>query len=150
MGAKKGQHRSTATEFKCGHGFSLKYKDEYVEEMLIFFKESSDVPFFEEFATEKNVTTGTLVNWAKRFDRFGAAYAVCQEIQLHKLLKGGLLGKFNPQVVKLVAMTRHGFSEKQEQKVDADVGGKNGDALKVNITVLKPDKVDIDNKSVNS
>ena len=140
MGARKGEHRSPATEFEQGHIFSLKYKPEFADEMIKFFEDHEAVPFFEDYATRKGIVSRTLRSWAERYPRFKAAYERCEEIQRVKLLAGGLAGRFNPQIVKLIAMNKHGMSEKAEQKVDASLGGSDG--LKVNITVLKPEKVE--------
>lgn len=141
MGAHKGDHRSPSTEFKPGHDFSNKYRPEYADEMLEYFSNHDAVPMFEEFANSKKVTATTMLNWAKKYPRFAAVYDICREIAQTKLLQGGLSGRYNPQIVKLIAMNKHGMSEKSEQKVDASVDGE----LKVNITVLKPEKVDVNN-----
>lgn len=137
MGARPGEHRSPATEFKARNGFALKYKTEFADEMIDYFRSCEMLPMFEEFATQKNVTTQTLRNWAKTYERFGAAYAICEEIQKTTLLRGGMSGAYNPQIVKFFAINNLGMSDKTEQKIDADVGGE----FKVNITVLKPEKI---------
>ena len=140
MAPRKYIHVSPATEFKCGNGYSLKYDEKYCEEMISFFKETKPIPMFEEFATNKNITTQTLRNWARKYPKFGAAYSICLEIQKAKLLSGGISGVFNPQIVKLFAINNLEMSDKTEQKVDANVEASG--EFKVNITVLKPDKID--------
>lgn len=140
MGAKKGDHRSPGTEFATGNKFALKYKNEYADD-IIGFSDEPDTYFIEQYAKRINVTSETLRTWAKKYPRFGEAYKIAEDRMFTNLFKAGLEGRLNPQLVKLIAMSRYNMTDKVEQKVDANVGASDG--LKVNITVLKPEKVNI-------
>lgn len=140
MGAKKGEHRSPKTEFPAGHNLSSKYKNEYADD-IIAFSEEPDTYFLEQYARKINVCAETLRTWSKRYPRFGVAYKIAEDRMFTNLFKAGLEGRLNPQLVKLIAMSRYNMTDKVEQKVDANLGASDG--LNVKITVLKPEKVNI-------
>lgn len=132
MGAKKGMHQSPATEFKLGNRARAKYNTEICDDIIEFFETYEGYPTFEKFASERRLTTKTLLEWKKKYPRFTVAYEVCLEMQKAKTLEGGITGVYNPQIVKFIATNCHGMTEKTEQRVDADIGGK---GVTVNITV---------------
>lgn len=128
---QKGNDIGKETRFKNGntYGIKPKYKDEYCEKMLAYFKNESVVfPTFEEFAGEIGVLAKTLKYWAEKHPRFGDIHARCTEIQKHKLLVGGLTERFSSQIVKFIAINNHGMKEKVEQNISGN------STLKVNIS----------------
>ena len=116
---KKGNTVGAATRFASGNKLSEKYRDEYCDEMLRFFRDEREkFPTFELFADSIGVHADTLANWQDTHPRFRAVYAHCKAIQKGKLIRGGVLGVFNPAVVKFVATNCHGMSEKVENDVN--------------------------------
>ena len=115
---KKGNIIGAATRFADGNKLSDKYKDEYCEKMLSYFRSDAEkYPTFELFADSIGVHADTLLNWQDTHPRFRAVYAHCKAIQKGKLIRGGVLGIFNPAVVKFVAENCHGMREKVDNKV---------------------------------
>ena len=114
---KKGHGIGKRTRFKLGNITSAKYESKYCSEMIGYFTdESVEIHTFEEFAHKIGVISETLRNWCDENARFRDAYAVCKEISKKELLLGGLTEKFNPQIVKFLAINNHGMKEKIEHE----------------------------------
>ena len=112
---KKGNTVGAATRFATGNKLSEKYREEYCDKMLAYFRDEKEkYPTFELFADSIGVHANTLMGWQESHPRFGAVYAHCKAIQKGKLIRGGVLGVFNPAVVKFVATNCHGMSDKVE------------------------------------
>ena len=134
---QKGNDIGAETRFKPGNSYVIKskYKDEYCDAMLSYFMNEEIVfPTFEDFASSIGVLAETLKNWAKKHARFGDTHARCTEIQKHRLLVGGLTERFNPQIVKFLAINNHGMKEKIEQDFKGDV------EFKVNISFFEDEE----------
>ena len=116
---KKGNTVGAATRFATGNKLSEKYREEYCDKMLAYFRDEKEkYPTFELFADSIGVHANTLMGWQESHPRFGAVYAHCKAIQKGKLIRGGVLGVFNPAVVKFVATNCHGMSDKVENDVN--------------------------------
>lgn len=120
------------TRFKPGNiPFNSKYKEEYVDMLYNYFTDSDKImPTLEGFAAENHIAIVSLERWVKdekKHPRMKAVWAQCKAIQKDKLLLGGLTERFNPQIVKFLAINNHGMKEKIEQEV-------NGNA-KVEVTI---------------
>lgn len=112
---KKGNTIGKETRFKEGHTLSCKYKNEYCEMMIDFFRNAKDFPTFEEFAGEViDVDEQTLQNWKEEHPQFRTAYAKCLTIQKGRLVKGGVSGKYNAAFSKFIAVNCHGMTDKSE------------------------------------
>lgn len=112
---KKGNTIGKETRFKEGNTFSVKYKEEYCDMMIDFFRNATDFPTFEEFAGEIiDVEEQTLANWREQYPRFRIAYAKCLTIQKGRLVKGGVSGKYNAAFSKFIAVNCHGMTDKSE------------------------------------
>lgn len=64
----------------------------------------------------------TLHTWAKDENKpeFSDIYKEIMEIQEQKLVNGGLMSDYNPQITKMM-LTKHGYSDKQEIDMNANV-----------------------------
>ena len=129
---EKGNEIGKETRFQYKNAVASKYRAEYEEKMLNWFRESGEgYPTFELFAESIGVTAETLTHWAESHPRFRDTYARCKNIQKGKLIAFGLAGAYNPQIVKFVAVNNHGMKD----KVETDVKG--GEDFQVNINVVK-------------
>ena len=134
---QKGNDIGAETRFKPGNSYVIKskYKDEYCDAMLSYFMNEDIVfPTFEDFASSIGVLAETLKNWTIAHPRFRDIHARCTEIQKHRLLIGGLTERFNPQIVKFLAINNHGMKEKIEQDFKGDV------EFKVNISFFEDEE----------
>lgn len=109
---KKG--RNANGTFAIGNRITAKYKNEYCEMMLLYFRNEMIYPTFELFADSIGVTNDTLLNWREKYARFRVAYDRCKNIQKGRTISGGLTGKYNPQIVKFMAINNFGMAEKSE------------------------------------
>lgn len=106
------------TRFKAGNTVAAKYKAEYADRMLAYFREHSGYPQFEEFADLIGVSIGTLKNWADTRPRFAAIRERCAEIQCAKLNTGALMGRFDSSYAKFIAVNHHGLRDKMTAEVE--------------------------------
>lgn len=114
-------------------GTPTKYKSEYCDSIIEFFRGGDvEYPTFERFADSINVCVDTLQEWKKVHKNFSASYNRAKNIQKAKLIEGGMVGKFNSQFAKFVAINCHGMTEKQE----LNIGGQDDNKLEVEIKVV--------------
>lgn len=80
------------------------------------------IPSIAGLACELGISRDTLHTWAKDPDKveFSDIYIKLMSSQERSLLKGGLRDGFSPAVTKMV-LTKHGYSDRVEQKVEADL-----------------------------
>ena len=109
---EKGNEIGSETRFAAGNSLSNKYREEYCAAMLAYFRSEKGFPTFELFADSIGVHAHTLENWRGAHPRFGTVYDHCLSIQRGRLLRDGLAGKYNPTVMKFVAVNCHGMSDK--------------------------------------
>lgn len=138
------------TPFQKGNTLAKKYKDEYADLLLEYFRrEDITFPTLEGFVEWVRTRTGEAINystaeaWARGDEnyadaqRFQEVYAQAKAIQRDKLILGGLTRKFDPSFARFLASSTHDMREKTEQKVDADLKGDG--AFSVNITYFEDD-----------
>lgn len=110
--------------FKPGHMLRRKYQKEYPEKMLRYFSDESEVyPTLEGFAIKENIKIRTLERWVnspEKYPYLADIYAQCKAMQLNRILLGGLTKRFDPQIVKFIAINNHNMKEKVESAVKAD------------------------------
>ena len=112
MPFKKGNEIGKETRFENGNDLSLKYKSEYGQLMLDYFRNFEGYPTFELFADSINTTDMTLRNWCETYPDFAPIYAQCKEIQRGRLISGTMSNQYNANFAKFVAINCHGMSEK--------------------------------------
>lgn len=110
---EKGNTVGEGTRFQKGNTFSSKYRAEYGLKMLDYFR-NEDVlyPTFEMFAESIGVLADTLRNWREEYPRFRHYYDRCKNIQKGRTIQGGMIGKYNSQIVKFMAINNFDMSEK--------------------------------------
>ena len=128
---KPGNEIGKETRFQPGNTDSSKYKEEYCEQIINYYRSYKGYPTTELFADSIGVVTDTLRNWAEKHPRFRLAYQRALEIQRGKLIEGGLLNTFNPAIVKFVAVNCHGMSDRVVQESAQEA------PFQVNINVVK-------------
>lgn len=104
-------------------GRPKKYTPEFIEKEADAFIEwmgREDSIWYEDFALQRGYSPSLFSEWAKENERFSAVYEKAKSWQKSLLVKGGLLNKFNSNIVKLVLFNTVGWSEKQETKLSGD------------------------------
>lgn len=80
------------------------------------------IPSIVGLARVLKIRKSTLYEWAKDKGKgFSDILAECKEAQEQELLNGGLKNEFNSNIVKL-ALGKHGYSDKQETDLTANLG----------------------------
>lgn len=124
----KGNEIGMETRFKEGNKFRTKYKDEYVDMLYEYYSNKDNIyPTLGDFAAKNNLCIKTLERWVNNSDKYprmARTYVMCKNIQLQKLLEGGLTRQFDAQIVKFIAVNNHNMKEKVEQEVKADASFK--------------------------
>ena len=121
---EKGNTIGFETRFKPGHKLSLKYKQDYCESLLKYFKEYDGCPTIEGWATSNNISISAARVWISdpaKYPQFATTYEQALSIQKNKLIQCGLLDGYNVQLVKFLLTNNHGMRDKSEQKVEGDV-----------------------------
>lgn len=113
-------------------GQPTKYREEYCEEMIKFFKVEcvtftsrgekrvTKFPTFERFALNIGVHHQTLLNWCDAHAKFFEAYKKCKEIQKDLLIEGGLSGHYNAAFTMFLAKNVTDLKDKQEVEHTVD------------------------------
>ena len=120
---KPGNEIGKETRFKKGNLLSTKYKEEYAEKLIKYFKEYDGFPTIEGFAIDNDISVRCVKYWGhdeEEHPRFAFAYRQAIAIQKRKLLENGLADKYNAALTKFLLMNNHGMSDKSEQKVEGE------------------------------
>ncbi len=121
MGAPKGHAPYAGCETG---GRPLRFTNEeveaFAEEFLIWLEKEENF-WIKDFTLEKNINPDYMSEWCERSEKFRRAYLIGKHKQESKTYKGGLIGKFNSNIVKLALTNHHGWVEKQETKLSGDV-----------------------------
>lgn len=137
---EKGNEIGKETRFKEGNMFSVKYKDEYCEELIAFFAEPEEeilysesfyqdgslksrvpivmppkFPTFELFAAKLHVVPNTLLNWCEKHPRFASAYALAKNMQLGIVKRGAMMKQYDSNFAKFVLVNDHDLKDKSER-----------------------------------
>ena len=112
---EKGNTIGFDTRFQPGNTLTRKYKDEYADSILNYFKTYNGYPCLEGWATENDVSVRTVRGWAanaEEYPRFADSVQQCRAIQKKRLMEMGLVGRYNAQMAKFLLSAIHGMSEK--------------------------------------
>lgn len=121
-------------EVKNQLGRPTKYKPEYCQQLIDYMTQEGEVVckavvvdkevvdhklgalpnFFEGFAAQIGVTTGTLAVWREQHPEFLEAYKKAKDIQLDKMLKGSIGGVYNSAGAIFALKNMFGWRDKQE------------------------------------
>ena len=119
MPAPKG-HKPYAGSEKGGR--PTKYAAAFIEAEADAFEawmQRKDSIWYKDFALERGYLPDQLSEWSKTNEKFSRVYKKSQEWQQSKLVKGGLLNKFNAGFTKFVMGNTCGWSDKQQIAGDA-------------------------------
>lgn len=103
-------------------GRPLKYTLEFIENEAEAFEawmHREESLWYKDFALERGYLPDQLSEWAKTNEKFSRVYKKSKEWQQSKLVKGGLLNKFNAGFTKFVMGNTCGWSDKQQIAGDA-------------------------------
>src|SRR5271157_6085010 len=103
-------------------GRPKRFTDEFIEKEALAFLEWMKKPdsiWYEGFALERGYSPVLLSEWAKDNKRFNEVYKISQSWQKNKLIRGGLLNKFNSSITKLVLANTIGWTDKQQVSGDS-------------------------------
>lgn len=92
------------------------------------------VPTVVGLALEIGVHRATCYKWAEENERFSDIFTRVEETQERGLVRGGLEGKWNPAITKMM-LTKHGYSDKVEQ----DHTSSDGSMSPTRIEITAPD-----------
>lgn len=76
------------------------------------------LPTVEGLALFLKVHRDTVQEWGKQHPPFSVALAKLKEMQLERLIAGGLSGDYNPMITKLVLSANHGMKERVDNTTD--------------------------------
>lgn len=126
-----------------GEGRPSKYRPEYCQQMLDYFKSARDIfkkasfgskgekeylefPTFQGFAAlELGVCTKTLQNWCDEDEQFLRTYETCREIQQQILVKGGLTRAYDSNFAKFILNSVSDTFKDKPVELDATDEAKN-------------------------
>ena len=104
-------------------GRPTKYTPDFIEKEADAFLEwmgRKDSLWYEDFALQRGYDPDLFSLWAKENKKFSGVYNKAKAWQKSLLVRGGLLNKFNSNIVKLVLFNTSGWSDRQETKVSGD------------------------------
>ena len=97
---------------------------------LTSWEEEGDmIPSVEALAGYLEVSRKTLYNWGDKEPAFLHMLEEVNRLQAKTLVNKGLSGDFNAAITKLV-LTKHNYSDKQDQQVTHNVGDEFLEAIK--------------------
>ena len=104
---------------------TLEYIDKCQDEIYIFQKASGKTDGFEEkirthlpsvagLALHLDISRDTVYEWEKKHREFADTLTRIRAMQEQALLDGGLSGRYNPMIARLVLSTNHGYRENKD------------------------------------
>ena len=88
------------------------------------------VPTVVGLALEIGVSRSTCYLWAQEDERFSDIFTRVEETQERGLVRGGLEGKYNPAITKMM-LTKHGYSDKVEQDLTSSDGSMSPTCIEI-------------------
>lgn len=120
---QKGNAIGYETRFQKGNRLSNKYKDEYADDILMYFvnADPNTFPSATKWAIERGLSPSTVDKWAvdEKKPRFMSSYAECMKIQRDHLERCGILGVYNEKMTEFLLKNCHGMKERVEQDITA-------------------------------
>jgi len=99
--------------------FTEKDIEKFADELMEWIQHDENY-WLKDFCLEKGLHSSNMHKWAKRSEKFRAAYETCKELQESKMFKGAMSERFNAGMSKFALMNNHGWADKQESKVSGD------------------------------
>jgi len=98
-------------DFCTKNAITRKKKNKETGEMEVI---ASDYPTIASFRVKENIPKSRWFYWANNYPELQEAIEIVKDFQEDALMKNGLAGRWNAQVVKSVGMADHDWSEKKE------------------------------------
>ncbi len=120
MAAPKG-HPAYNKGRECGR--PMKFTIEEIEGFAVEFLDWLDDEnnfWMKNFCLEKRINPDCMHEWCELSENFRSAYLLAKHKQEAKTYIGGLIGKFNSNIVKLSLTNHHGWAERSETKISGD------------------------------
>ena len=95
----------------------IKYFNEPAYKIVKWEKRACDYPTIQWFRAKHWITKKQWDMWVVKYEELSHAREIINEFKYDKLITNGLNGKYNAQIVKLVAQNELGMSDKVETKV---------------------------------
>ncbi len=115
-----------------------KYNEEVLEKAKDYIEnhleQGDEVPSIEGLAYYIGVGRKNLYNWAEENSEFLHTLDDIKSKQAKMLINGGLVGDYNASIAKLM-LYNHGYSEKQDMNLNAEVHGK----IDTTFNIVEPD-----------
>jgi hypothetical protein len=92
--------------------------EEEAEAFEAWMKKEDSI-WYKDFALERGYLPDQLSEWSKKNEKFARVYKKSQEWQQSKLVKGGLLSKYNSGFCKFVMGNTCGWYDKQQISGDS-------------------------------
>lgn len=99
--------------------FTTEFIEKLADELLEWLQEGKFV-WFERFALNKKIKPSEMAEFARINEKFKSAYMQAKEHQQVVLFEGGLLKKFNSNMVQLILGNQYGIFEKKETVLSGD------------------------------
>jgi hypothetical protein len=127
----KGNTIGMETRFSAGHHLSSKYRDEYCDMIVEYYRacvrqDPPRVPTLEGFADSIDILAGTCREWAEKYPQFNEALERARQIQKDTLINNGANRAYDGNIVKFLLSNFHGMRDKQEvaSEVKAEVSAQ--------------------------
>lgn len=142
-------------------GRPTKYKKEFCEQIIEYFRRepyttmykedyfndgtlksrtpiltATEFPTFQGFADKLGVNGDTLVEWAKKYPEFSAAYARAKQLQERIWLTNGMNSLYNSQFAQFFGKNCLGYKDRQEF-------GINPDGVVIKVSLISPDESNV-------
>ena len=95
----------------------MKYKKEYGEQMLRYFKSADeDLPSFVRFAGVKGISMEELRRWKREHPSFASKWQMCEDILCDRIVHGAMHKHFDVSFSKFLLTARFGWAEKPAEE----------------------------------
>lgn len=105
-------------------GRPTKYNDGIITKIRQYVDECSaqhdKIPTKEEFARLIGINTDTVVEWIKEKPEFSVAIKDLEQLQRDRLIRNGLVGKYNPTMSIFLLKANHGMIETEKRILAGD------------------------------
>ncbi|MFK7780492.1 MAG: terminase small subunit [Candidatus Gracilibacteria bacterium] len=92
------------------------------------YKLNVNFPSIFNFAKYCGISRDTLYDWANKYPEFSYIMEDLKNNQVDRLINGGLSGRYNSRIVKLI-LSKHGYIEQKKVETDINATILNSDNL---------------------
>lgn len=113
--------KKAPSKVKSNAGRPTKYDPKYmvlVRDYVDRCKKEKKIPQVEGLRLELGVARSTMYEWAETHKEFSDTLEDLKSVQQVMLVEGGISGKYNAQITKLMLSVNHGMVETSKQNID--------------------------------